>query len=175
MKKIILVLASVSVAWAIFNNYVISTSSAAQMVNQPAPSIKSTAWLNSLGLDNNQLKGRVYLVEFWTFDCYNCVNVEPYVKKWHKKYKKDGFEVVSVHSPELAHEKDISNVRDYVSKKQIIYPVAIDNDFTIWRRFNNRYWPAMYLVDKKGVIRYAHFGEGRYNQTEKMIEALLAE
>jgi len=175
MKKIILVLASLSVVWAIFNNYVISTSAAAQMVNKNAPSIKSKAWLNSKDLDNEQLKGKVYLVEFWTFDCYNCVNVEPYVKQWHKKYKKAGFEVVSVHSPEFAHEKNINNVREYVNEKKILYPVAIDNDFAIWHRFNNRYWPAMYLVDKKGVIRYTHFGEGRYKQTEKMIQNLLAE
>jgi len=165
----------ICVVWVMQSNYMISNSVAAQMVNLRAPSIETSTWLNTSGLTDKNLKGKVYLVEFWTFDCYNCVNVEPYVKQWHRQYKSQGLEVVSVHSPEFAHEKDINNVRRYVKEKQIIYPVAIDNDFSIWKRFNNRYWPAMYLVDKKGVIRYTHFGEGRYDTTEDMIKKLLEE
>ncbi|NOY66895.1 MAG: redoxin domain-containing protein [Gammaproteobacteria bacterium] len=174
-KKIVLSLVATAMLWSIVGQYVISDSAAAQMLNRSAPSIESGVWLNSKGLSNKMLRGKVYLVEFWTFGCYNCENVEPYVKEWHEKYKGQGFEVVSVHSPEFSHEKDINNVRNYVIKKQISYPVAIDNDFTIWKRFNNRYWPAMYLVDKKGIIRYTHFGEGRYKETEKKIRQLLSE
>ena len=175
VKIIILAMTTVAVLWSVSNNYMIKTSAAAQMVDKPAPSIQAKKWLNATELTNEMLRGKVYLVEFWTFGCYNCVNVEPYVKQWHNKYKSKGFEVVSVHSPEFAHEKDIDNVRDYVKRKSIHYPVAIDNDFSIWNRFNNRYWPAMYLVDKKGIIRYTHFGEGRYSTTEAMINILLSE
>jgi len=153
----------------------VNTSSAAQTVNFQAPRIDSKQWLNSRPLSNQQLKGKVFLVEFWTFGCYNCVNVEPYVKQWYEKYNSQGFEIIAVHSPEFDHERKLENVQDYVNKKQIKYPVAIDNDYAIWKRFNNRYWPAMYLVDKQGVVRYAHFGEGRYATTEKMIKTLLEE
>lgn len=175
VRYIIYTAVFLSMVWALVNDYMIRTSVAAQMVNLRAPSIETETWLNTSPMNSEKLKNKVYLVEFWTFGCYNCVNVESYVKKWYGKYKNQGFEVVSVHSPEFAHEKDINNVRKYISKKQINYPVAIDNDFAIWKLFNNRYWPAMYLVDKKGVIRYTHFGEGRYKTTEAMIKKLLAE
>lgn len=140
-----------------------------------APSISSNKWLNSKPLELTQLKGQVVMVEFWTYGCYNCVNVEPYVKKWYSKYKDKGFVVVAVHSPEFAHERDINNVSAYLKRKGINYPVAIDNDFAIWKRYSNRYWPAMYLIDKKGQLRYRHIGEGAYGQTEAMIRELLAE
>lgn len=148
---------------------------ARSMLQTTAPSIASDSWLNSTPLTNKDLAGKVYLVEFWTFGCYNCVNVEPYVKQWHKQYKDKGFEVVAVHSPEFSHEKNIDNVKAYIKRKNITYPVALDNSFTIWNRYNNRYWPAMYLVDKKGLLRYYHFGEGNYSKTENMIKTLLAE
>lgn len=140
-----------------------------------APSISTQQWLNSSPLELAKLKGQVVMVEFWTYGCYNCVNVEPYVKKWYKKYKDKGFVVVAVHSPEFDHERDINNVKSYIKRKGINYPVAIDNDFAIWKRYSNRYWPAMYLIDKKGQLRYRHIGEGAYGQTEAMIRELLAE
>ena len=115
------------------------------------------------------------MVEFWTFECYNCKNVEPYIKTWYQKYNQKGFEIVAVHTPEFDRERDINNVRNYVKDHAITYPVAIDNDFRIWRRFSNRYWPAMYIVDKQGVIRYRFIGEGNYQKIEKAINLLLAE
>lgn len=145
------------------------------VVSRAAPDIVGQQWLNSTPLDLARLKGKVIMVEFWTYGCYNCVNVEPHIKKWHAKYKSRGFTVVAVHSPEFSHEREIENVRAYVKRKKIQYPVVIDNDFAIWRRYSNRYWPAMYLIDKQGQIRYRHIGEGRYKQTEQMIQTLLAE
>ena len=115
------------------------------------------------------------MVEFWTFGCYNCRNVEPYVKQWHKKFAPQGLVLIGVHSPEFDSERNLENVKRYVSEHGITYPVAIDNDFATWKSYNNRYWPAMYLIDKQGVIRYVHIGEGEYELTEKKIKALLAE
>jgi len=160
---------------AVFNQRAIDTSYADSLVNIKSPSIVTSNWLNSGPLDNELLKGKVFLVEFWTYGCYNCKNVEPYVKSWYEKYHSQGFEVIAVHSPEFDREADIDNVKDYLQRNAITYPVAIDNDFAIWKRFSNRYWPAMYLVDKKGNIRYYHFGEGRYADSEKMIQTLLQE
>ena len=140
-----------------------------------APDISSTQWINSDPLDWEKLKGKVVIVEFWTFDCYNCKNVEPYIKTWYQKYQTKGLEIVGVHSPEFDHERDINNVQEYVKDHAITYPVAIDNDFQIWRRFSNRYWPAMYIVDKKGNVRYRFIGEGNYQKIEKAINKLLAE
>jgi len=154
---------------------IFTTGQASGQVNITAPSIEGRVWLNSTPMTNESLKNKVYLVEFWTFGCYNCRNVEPYVKQWYQRYHSQGFEVIAVHSPEFAHEKNIENVKKYINKENIAYPVVLDNDFRIWKRFNNRYWPAMYLVDKKGIIRYAHFGEGRYKKTESMIQKLLTE
>jgi thiol-disulfide isomerase/thioredoxin len=144
-------------------------------VGMPAPDIVSQTWLNSEPTPMAELKGKVVLVEFWTFGCYNCRNVEPYVKDWHKKYAGQGLVVIGVHSPEFNYEKDIQNVKRYLGDHDIRYAVAIDNDFVTWDRYGNRYWPAMYLIDKQGIIRYTRFGEGGYFQTERQIEALLAE
>ncbi len=160
---------------AVFNSRAIDTSAAERLVNIKAPSITASRWLNSKPLDNSALKGKVVLVEFWTYGCYNCRNVEPYVKQWYSSYQQQGFEIVAVHSPEFEHEADIGNISAYLKRNKISYPVAIDNDFAIWKRYSNRYWPAMYLVDKQGMIRYYHFGEGRYQQTESMIRRLLQE
>lgn len=141
----------------------------------PAPAIDSNSWINSEPLNWDALKGKVVLVEFWTFECYNCKNVEPYIKGWYDQFQNQDFEIVAVHSPEFDRERDINNVRQYVKGHTITYPVAIDNDFKIWRRFSNRYWPAMYLVDKQGNIRYRFIGEGNYKRIEKSIETLLSE
>lgn len=145
------------------------------MVGSPAPSIASPIWINAEPKLSSELKGKAVLVEFWTFGCYNCRNVEPYVKKWHELYSAKGLVVIGVHTPEFDYEKDPANVQRYVREKGIHHAVAIDNDSVIWNSFSNRYWPALYLVDKKGVVRYAHIGEGGYQETENRIRALLAE
>ena len=153
----------------------ISVAIPPKFMQQAAPDVVGKTWLNSKPLSLSTLKGKVVLVEFWTYGCYNCVNVEPYIKDWYGQYKSRGFTVVAVHSPEFSHEKKLANVREYVKRKGITYPVVIDNDFAIWRRYQNRYWPAMYLIDKNGQIRYRSIGEGRYAQTEQMIQTLLDE
>lgn len=147
----------------------------ARLMQQAAPDIVGQPWLNSKPLSLAGLKDKVVMVEFWTFGCYNCANVEPYIKSWYDRYKDQGLEIVAVHSPEFSHERELDNVREYVTRKKIKYPVVIDNDFAIWRRYSNRYWPALYLIDKQGQIRYLQIGEGRYQQTENMIKRLLSE
>jgi thiol-disulfide isomerase/thioredoxin len=132
-------------------------------------------WINSPALTNESLKGKVVLVDFWTFDCINCQHTLPYVKDWAKKYEKDGLVVIGVHTPEYGFERIIDNVKDQVKKLGITYPVAIDNNYAIWRNFDNQYWPAHYLIDAKGQVRYTHFGEGSYETQEKMIQQLLEE
>jgi len=121
------------------------------------------------------LRGRVVMVEFWTFDCINCRNVIPQLKSWHERYEKDGFTIVSVHSPEFFWEKSYDNVVSATKKLGIRYPVVQDNDFTIWNRWGVRAWPTMILMDRKGIVRYRHIGEGEYDATEAMIRRLLAE
>ena len=132
-------------------------------------------WLNSPPLSREQLKGKVVLIDFWTYSCINCIRSVPYVRAWAERYRKDGLVVIGVHSPEFAFEKDPANVRKAVTDFGIRYPVALDNELAIWRAFNNRYWPAHYLADAQGRIRYHHFGEGRTDETEAAIRALLAE
>ncbi|MBF6034163.1 cytochrome c biogenesis protein DipZ [Pseudomonas sp. P155] len=132
-------------------------------------------WLNSPELNADALRGKVVLVDFWTYDCINCQHTLPYVKDWAKKYEKDGLVVIGVHTPEYGYERIIDNVRDQVKKLGITYPVAIDNNYAIWRNFDNQYWPAHYLIDAKGQVRYSHFGEGRYEAQEQMIQQLLEE
>ena len=144
-------------------------------VGVPAPEITSRVWLNSEPKRMADLRGKVVLVEFWTFGCRNCRNVEPYVKDWHKKYSSQGLVVIGVHSPEFDYEHDIENLKRYIRHNDIQYAVPIDNDFTTWDRYGNRYWPAFYLIDKEGIIRYVRFGEGGYAETEKQIQALLSE
>ena len=132
-------------------------------------------WLNSPELSAESLRGKVVLVDFWTYDCINCQRTLPYVKEWEKKYGKDGLVVIGVHTPEYGYERIIDNVKDQVKKLGITYPVAIDNNYAIWRNFDNQYWPAHYLIDAKGQVRYTHFGEGRYEAQEQMIQQLLKE
>lgn len=132
-------------------------------------------WLNSPELNAESLRGKVVLVDFWTYDCINCQHTLPYVKEWEKKYGKDGLVVIGVHTPEYGYERIIDKVKDQVKKLGITYPVAIDNNYAIWRNFDNQYWPAHYLIDAKGQVRYTHFGEGRYEAQEQMIQQLLKE
>jgi thiol-disulfide isomerase/thioredoxin len=135
----------------------------------------AVAWLNSPPLTRDGLKGKVVLVDFWTYSCINCLRSIPYVRAWAEKYKDRGLVVIGVHAPEFAFEKNIGNVRQAVADLKIDYPVAIDNDYAIWRAFNNEYWPAHYFIDANGRIRHHHFGEGSYDESERVIQQLLAE
>ncbi|MNV03368.1 Thiol-disulfide oxidoreductase YkuV [compost metagenome] len=132
-------------------------------------------WLNSPPLDAQALKGKVVLVDFWTYSCINCLRSLPYVKAWAEKYRDQGLVVIGVHAPEFAFERDIKNVTKAMKELGINYPVAIDNEFKIWRAFNNEYWPAHYFADAQGRIRYHHFGEGAYDESERVIQQLLRE
>jgi thiol-disulfide isomerase/thioredoxin len=132
-------------------------------------------WLNSDPLTVQQLRGKVVLVDFWTYTCINCIHVLPYVKAWNQKYKDQGLVVVGVHTPEYSFERDTDNVQKAIKRFGITYPVAQDNHYATWSAYDNQYWPAFYLVDKKGQVVYTHFGEGDYDQTEAEIKALLAE
>ncbi len=132
-------------------------------------------WLNSPPLTSDELRGKVVLIDFWTYSCINCIRTVPYVREWAEKYKDQGLVVIGVHAPEFAFEKKIDNVKRAINEFQISYPVAVDNDFNIWRAFQNSYWPAHYIADVDGQIRYHHFGEGEYDASEKVIQDLLAE
>ena len=132
-------------------------------------------WLNSPPLTAQALKGKVVLVDFWTYSCINCLRSLPYVKAWAEKYRDQGLVVIGVHAPEFAFERDVGNVTKAMKDLGINYPVAIDNDFKIWRAFNNQYWPAHYFTDAQGRIRYHHFGEGEYAESERVIQQLLRE
>jgi thiol-disulfide isomerase/thioredoxin len=132
-------------------------------------------WLNSAPLSQASLRGKVVLVDFWTFDCINCRHSLPHVNEWAKKYEKDGLVVIGVHTPESPNEAIIDNVREHVAQLGLNYPIAIDNDYAIWRAFGNQYWPAHYFIDARGQIRYTHFGEGAYDTQEQVIQQLLDE
>jgi thiol-disulfide isomerase/thioredoxin len=135
----------------------------------------ATGWLNSVPLTREGLRGKVVLVDFWTFSCINCLRALPYVKAWYDKYKDHGLVVIGVHAPEFAFEKDAANVRRAVAELGIAYPVALDNDYAIWQGFGNQYWPAHYFIDAAGQIRAHHFGEGDYQGSERTIRRLLTE
>lgn len=132
-------------------------------------------WLNSEPLTLQQLKGKVVLVDFWTYTCINCIRTLPYVTSWYEKYKDKGFVVVGVHTPEFEFEKKTENVEGAIKQYKITYPVAQDNNYQTWRAYDNHYWPAKYLIDHKGSVRYFHFGEGKYEETEENIQKLLKE
>jgi thiol-disulfide isomerase/thioredoxin len=135
----------------------------------------ATAWINSQPLSPASLRGKVVLVDFWTFGCYNCLNALPHVKALEAKYRDRGLVVIGVHTPEFPHEKVEENVRRAVHELGVVYPVVMDNDYRIWNAFGNQYWPAAYFIDATGTIRYHHFGEGRYDEQEQVVEKLLAE
>lgn len=135
----------------------------------------ATAWLNSAPLTSGGLRGKVVLVDFWTYTCINWLRTLPYVRAWAEKYKDSGLVVIGVHTPEFTFEQNIDYVRQAVKAMRIPYPVALDNDYAVWRAFNNEYWPALYFVDAQGRIRSHHFGEGEYENAERIIQRLLAE
>jgi thiol-disulfide isomerase/thioredoxin len=135
----------------------------------------ATAWLNSSPLTTQSLRGKVVLIDFWTFACINCQRAIPHVRAWAEKYKDQGLVVIGVHAPEFAFERKADNVKRSVADLGLRFPIAIDNDFAIWRAFSNQYWPANYFVDAQGRIRFHHFGEGEYEKSEQVIQQLLAE
>lgn len=135
----------------------------------------ATNWINSKPLTAKDLRGKVVVVDFWTYSCINCLRAVPYVRAWADKYKDSGLVVIGVHTPEFDFEKQLPNVQKAVQKFGITYPVALDSNYSIWNAFHNQYWPAHYFIDAKGKVRYEHFGEGEYDQSEKWIQELLKE
>jgi thiol-disulfide isomerase/thioredoxin len=133
----------------------------------------ATQWLNSEPLGPAELRGHVVLVNFWTLTCINWLRTEPYVRAWSHAYRDDGLVVIGVHTPEFSFEHDIDRVRRAVKERAIDYPVAADNDYAVWSAFDNHYWPALYFIDTDGIIRAHHFGEGRYEQSERVIQRAL--
>ncbi len=151
-------------------------SAPALPVEGEAPSLAgATEWLNSPPLTNASLRGKVVLVDFWTYSCINCLRTLPYVKAWARKYEKDGLVVIGVHAPEFAFERNLDNVKKATRDLGVTYPVAVDNGYSIWRAFDNEYWPAHYFIDARGRVRYHHFGEGNYAESERAIQQLLVE
>ena len=142
----------------------------------PAPELTNDTWLNvdaPLRLAN--LRGKVVIVEMWTFGCINCQNVMPALKEWHNQYKEAGLVIIGNHFPEFSYERDLENLKTAVVQNDIQYAVAQDNNGATWQAYKNIYWPALYLIDKQGRIRYIHIGEGNYKETEENIQALLEE
>jgi len=139
-----------------------------------APEIQGIAsWINSEPLTLKELRGKVVLVDFWTYSCINCIRTIPHLNRLYQKYKDDGFVLLSVHTPEFEFEKDRNNVLENVRKNNIAYPVALDNDYATWNAYENQFWPASYLIDAEGHIQFTHFGEGRYAETESAVQQLL--
>jgi cytochrome c biogenesis protein CcdA/thiol-disulfide isomerase/thioredoxin len=141
-----------------------------------APEFKGLEhWINSQPLKKSELKGKVVLIDFWTYSCINCIRTQPYLKDWYKTYKDSGFEIIGVHAPEFAFERNPKNVESAAKKAGLTYPIALDNDFSTWSAYKNQYWPSTYLIDKGGKVRRYHGGEGGYKETEQAIRALLSE
>ena len=141
-----------------------------------APEFRGTQeWINSEPLTMDSLRGSVVLIDFWTYTCVNCIRTLPFLREWHDRYADEGLVIVGVHTPEFEFEKIYDNVVDATVEDGVVWPVVQDNEFSVWRSYSNRYWPAKYLIDQTGVIRYTHFGEGKYGETEEMIRKLLAE
>src|SRR5262245_47179006 len=143
-----------------------------ERVHMP-PLDRATGWLNSEPLTPAALRGRVVVVDFWTLTCINWLRTEPYVRAWANAYRDDGLVVLGVHTPEFGFEHELDLVRAATEERDIDYPIAADNDYGVWDAFANRYWPALYFVDREGIIRDHHFGEGRYEESERTIQRLL--
>ncbi|MEK7111092.1 MAG: cytochrome c biogenesis protein DipZ [Patescibacteria group bacterium] len=137
--------------------------------------IPGGTWFNSKPLTLAELKGKVVIIDFWTYSCINCQRTMPYLRDWHERYKDKGLVIIGVHSPEFEFEKSEKNVAQAIKDFKLTHPIVQDNDFATWRAYNNRYWPAKYIIDKEGYIRYTHFGEGAYDETEQVIQELLKE
>lgn len=193
MKKILLIISAVLVfiAAGLYVDHRVSMTGDLDALKQPttSPEISGpiklnsigkapefsgiSAWLNSNPLTMAELKGKVVLVDFWTYSCINCIRTLPYVTRWYDTYRDQGFVVVGVHTPEFDFEKDTGNVQDAISRFNIHYPVAQDNNYGTWNAYSNQYWPAEYLINQQGDIVYTHFGEGEYDHTENAIRELL--
>ncbi|HKT96291.1 MAG TPA: thioredoxin family protein [Paraburkholderia sp.] len=151
-----------------------ATEPATVHIGANAPDFTGTgAWLNSAPLDLKQLRGKVVLVEFWTFDCINCAHTLPYVKDWYTRYHDKGLVVIGVHTPEYPFERDTGNLKKAIARFGIQYPVVQDNQYATWNAYGNQYWPALYLIDKNGKVVYTRVGEGHYEETEQAIRNLL--
>jgi thiol-disulfide isomerase/thioredoxin len=144
-------------------------------VNELGALDSATEWINSKPLTAASLRGKVVLIDFWTYTCINWLRTLPYVRAWADRYERQGLVVVGVHTPEFAFEHDLDNVRRAVQEMQVGYPVVIDNDYRIWRAFSNNYWPALYFVDLDGRVQHHHFGEGEYERSETIIQRMLAD
>jgi thiol-disulfide isomerase/thioredoxin len=157
-------------------NTIVEASASAYPDLGPAPELSNEVWLNVDGsLRLADLRGKVVLLEMWTFGCYNCRNVIPSLRDWHHQYANDGLVIIGNHYPEFRREKDLENLKEAIVDLDIPYAVAQDNDGATWRAYDNRFWPALYLIDKNGHIRYTHVGEGAYDKTEAAIVTLLNE
>jgi thiol-disulfide isomerase/thioredoxin len=166
----------IGVALVTHGDPVVPRASANTVSEQELASLSTaTAWLNTPPLTAAALRGKVVLVQVWTFSCINWLRTMPYVRAWHEKYQREGLVVIGVHAPEFAFERNIDDVRRATSDLQVSYPVAIDNNYSIWRAFKNNFWPALFLLDTEGRLRHQHFGEGDYERTERFIQQLLAE
>lgn len=163
----------------IFQNTNVMTSSIRNVsLSDDAPEINNNSgrWINTdTELTLHKLKGKVVLIEFWTFGCYNCKNTLPYLNNWYEKYNSGKFEIIGVHCPEFDNERNFENVKESVKKLGIKYPVFTDNEFSVWKKFDVHAWPTIFLIDKKGEIRYKRVGEGKYEKIEQAINELLNE
>lgn len=142
-------------------------------VAPPVPELAATGWINSAPLTSDVLVGKVVLYDFWTYSCVNCVRTIPHLRSWHERYRDDGLVVVGVHTPEFAFEKDRGNVEGAMARLGVTWPVALDEERNIWNAFRNQGWPSKYVTDRTGALRYLHFGEGRYTETEDVLRHLL--
>jgi thiol-disulfide isomerase/thioredoxin len=172
----LVVIAVAAVAFAVQTNprRIAGTVNTASLpVGPAAPALRAKGWLNSAPLMAADLAGKVVLYDFWTYSCVNCVRTIPYVRSWYDRYAKDGLVVIGIHSPEFDFEKNHDNVQRAVSQLHVTWPVALDDDMTIWNEFSNQYWPAKYVADRQGHVRYFHPGEGEYDTAENVIRTLL--
>jgi thiol-disulfide isomerase/thioredoxin len=175
--KVIVLAAVAALGWLTAGNAAVVAEDPPSIVgSSPLGGLSgATGWINSKPLTAKQLKGKVVLVDFWTYSCINCLRALPYIRAWADKYKDSGLVVIGVHSPEFGFEKDQPNVQGAVQKLGITYPVALDSNYAIWNAFHNQFWPAHYFIDANGKVRYEHFGEGQYDQSERWIQQLLQE
>ena len=154
----------------------ISTAAFTLPTEDRFPSLaRATAWLNSEPVSPEALRGKVVLVDFWTYTCINWRRTAPYLRAWARKYKDQGLVVIGVHTPEFGFEKDLDNVRRHAKEQDIDYPIAVDSEYGVWQAFDNKYWPALYFIDAQGRVRHHVFGEGEYERSERIIQQLLAE
>jgi thiol-disulfide isomerase/thioredoxin len=181
MKRLLFALASLLLFGCAQQRSNVSADSALSRTDSlpdlgPAPELTNETWLNvEAPLRLADLRGKVVILEMWTFGCINCQNVMPSLKGWYSKYRDQGLVIIGNHYPEFSYEADLKNLRDAIARFDIQYPIAQDNDGATWRAYKNHYWPTLYLIDKQGHIRYVHIGEGRYKETEENIKALLQE